>query len=621
MKLSPYQRLFAWFGSLATLGAVGFVVIWLYGLPWIGIEGVYSLERQRAVATLEILAEREHDNIEAWFENQRRELRLIARGQDLARAVERNDRVRMSRALAHLQDIGSGEFEELFLVDATGEKILASISPKPPKLPEVERQQLARSFLPGVQENVQLGENRSLPSIVMTQQVILQKPDGQVAGPLGAVLVARYHLLAPLKAENLRLIENTLGAAGALALFDATGRQIASSNPGFELMSAPDIARVVQAGTEDTHVLPGPLQGGTIAVFKLLHIGVSNGVTLAILSDTREVLAGTRQVFWRVAGLGCAIFLLAIWLVFFAGGQIARGEAEVRLLNATLEQRVLDRTEALAKANQQLSAAMTTLEVTRDDLVRSEKLAGLGSLVAGVAHELNTPLGNAVLVADSLQHAHDEIVREKEAGLTRKQFEAFLDEQASGLRLLATNLGRSAELVSRFKQLAMDQASEQRRRFEVRTIIEEVAMVMTPSLKRSPVTLQTDIEADLWMDSYPGPLEQVIVNFINNALLHAYAPGQSGTLRLQARRYQDDVWIDFSDDGRGMDATTRRRAFDPFFTTRLGQGGNGLGLHIVYTIVTRLLGGRIELRSEPGAGTRFSLYLPQVAPEGGVHLQ
>jgi signal transduction histidine kinase len=160
----------------------------------------------------------------------------------------------------------------------------------------------------------------------------------------------------------------------------------------------------------------------------------------------------------------------------------------------------------------------------------------------------------------------------------------------------------------------MDQTSEQRRQFDVDAMVDEVLMVMSPTLRRTRHKLSTEVALGIAMDSFPGPLEQVLVNFINNALLHAFVDEQAGHMQIQATLHGQEVKIVFSDNGCGMDEDTQKRAFDPFFTTRLGQGGNGLGLHLAYNIVTSLLGGRIELASALGKGTTFTLYLPQVAP-------
>ncbi len=286
-----------------------------------------------------------------------------------------------------------------------------------------------------------------------------------------------------------------------------------------------------------------------------------------------------------------------------------RAEAQLRDMNVTLEQRVAERTRELQEALQTLSRA-------QEELVRTEKLAALGSLVAGVAHELNTPLGNALIVASTLRDKSVQFERDTAAQtLRRSQLDDYVAMNVKAAELVMHNLTQAAELVSSFKQVAVDQTSAKRRVFDLHETLDEVLSTLKVLVKHRPVTLRVEIDAGLRMDSYPGPLGQVVTNLFSNALEHAFAPGTPGTLTLHARAGEAGrVVLDFADDGRGIDAADLPKIFDPFFTTRLGQGGSGLGLHIVHNIVTGVLGGRIAVDSRPGAGTRFTLDLPLVAP-------
>lgn len=284
-------------------------------------------------------------------------------------------------------------------------------------------------------------------------------------------------------------------------------------------------------------------------------------------------------------------------------------ESEIRQLNASLEQRVKQRTAELQATNEQLSQAM-------EQLVQNEKLVSLGNLVAGVAHELNTPLGNALVATTSLRDHVNQVQQAVADGQLRKSlFDTFLGQCAEGCQIIERNTQRAATLVASFKQVAVDQTSAQRRRFGLRKTIGEVVAALAPTLRKQQLSITLDIPEDLEMDSYPGPLDQVITNIVSNAALHAYEEAERGDLLISAARlHEHEIMLMLSDNGRGIPLERQGRVFDPFFTTRLGQGGTGLGLYIVYNIVTNLLGGHIQLVSAEGAGTCFILRLPCVAP-------
>ncbi len=285
-----------------------------------------------------------------------------------------------------------------------------------------------------------------------------------------------------------------------------------------------------------------------------------------------------------------------------------RTEAALRELNETLEERVAERTR-------ELSDALEGLRRAQGDLVRAEKLASLGALVAGVAHELNTPIGNAVMVASTLADHQREFEAGIAGGLRRSALETYLAGTREALQVLERNLQRAAELVGSFKQLAVDQSSYQRRRFALAEVVQEVLLALSPMLRRSPVQLRDQVPGALVLDSYPGPLGQVLVNLITNALVHAFEPGADGTITVSAEALSEArLCLRVADDGRGIPEAELGRIFDPFYTTRLGQGGSGLGLHIVYNLVSGLLGGRVEVRSRLGAGTEFVIELPLTAP-------
>jgi len=280
-----------------------------------------------------------------------------------------------------------------------------------------------------------------------------------------------------------------------------------------------------------------------------------------------------------------------------------RMEERMAALNTELEERVQLRTAELQRA--------------QGELIRAEKLAALGSLVAGIAHELNTPIGNSVTVASTLHDKTQEFATQVADGtLRRSALNTYLESARTASDLLLRSLYQARSLVASFKQVAVDQTSDQRRRFDLAEVVGEVLTTLSPTLRKTPFAIDIDIPPGILMDSYPGPLGQVINNFVNNALLHAFDGRYNGTIRIRAEATADEqVTIIVADDGNGIPEEHHRRIFDPFFTTKLGQGGSGLGLNIVYNIVTRVLGGHIDVESHIGAGTTFVLKMPLHAPD------
>lgn len=270
---------------------------------------------------------------------------------------------------------------------------------------------------------------------------------------------------------------------------------------------------------------------------------------------------------------------------------------------------------ALHERNRELAQALDQLRQTQAELIQSAKLASLGALVAGVAHELNTPVGNALMAVTTLAERQRDLDNAVASGLSRSALQSYLETAHEALDLLERNLTRTADLICGFKQVAVDQASEQRRSFGLHQLLHEIFLAMSPTLRQSPYQFLNQIESSIEMDSFPGPLGQVFMNLISNALQHAFAGRTHGQMLVRAQ-LQGNGWVSlrFADDGAGIAEQHLARVFDPFFTTRLGQGGSGLGLNISHNIVTGILGGRIEVRSRPGQGTEFLIELPLAAP-------
>ena len=293
-----------------------------------------------------------------------------------------------------------------------------------------------------------------------------------------------------------------------------------------------------------------------------------------------------------------------------------RMESELKMLNTDLELRVSDRTQALDQANRELLATMDTLKHTQDELINSEKLASLGSLVAGVAHELNTPLGNAMVSASTITHDIETMEqRLGEGNLTKSAFENFIRRVKEGTDLTLRSVERSVSLITSFKQVAVDQDSERRRTFDLAQTLHEVLDTLRPGLKLRPLQLEVDFCDAVAMDSFPGPLGQVVMNVVTNAVSHAFDGMQAGVIRVSAVRQSDSVVrVSIEDNGVGIPTEDLGQIFDPFFTTKLGRGGSGLGLSISHRITSKVLGGSITVHSVVGRGTRFDLVLPVKAP-------
>jgi ligand-binding sensor domain-containing protein/signal transduction histidine kinase len=259
------------------------------------------------------------------------------------------------------------------------------------------------------------------------------------------------------------------------------------------------------------------------------------------------------------------------------------------------------------------------LQDTQQQLVEREKLAALGSLVAGVAHELNTPIGNSLVIASTLEDKTAEIeMRSNQNAMRRSDLSSFIDAAREASTLLMRSLRNAAELVNSFKQVAVDQASAKRRDFNLHQASQEIVTTMKNQIRKAGHQIELEMPDDISMDSFPGPYGQVIINLINNALLHAFDGRSGGEIRLWAVRLGPErVRIVFQDNGKGIAIEHQARIFDPFFTTKLGQGGNGLGLSITYNIVTSLLDGTIRVDSVVDVGTRFTMDLPLKASLAG----
>ncbi|GMU44544.1 MAG: hypothetical protein IT479_14475 [Xanthomonadales bacterium] len=322
-----------------------------------------------------------------------------------------------------------------------------------------------------------------------------------------------------------------------------------------------------------------------------------------------RVLPAAWQTWWfRTLALLASVLLLA------AG--VRWQTLRMRRRAAQLERLVDRRTAELSQAKTRAEQALLQLQSAQDELVAREKMASLGQLVAGVAHEINTPVGVALTAASYLAERSEALRRALAAGqLHKSELSQFIEQAQEASSMIGHNLTRASELVRSFKQVSVDRSSDDRRRFDLGDNLRAIVHSLELTWKRRPVQLQLECEERIELDSYPGALGQVVTNLIQNALLHAFDGDRSGVMRLCAKfEGADRVRIVFEDDGHGIAPEQLARVFEPFYTTRRAQGGSGLGLHIVYNLVTVKLGGRIEAQGEPGSGMRFVLLLPLRAP-------
>lgn len=312
-------------------------------------------------------------------------------------------------------------------------------------------------------------------------------------------------------------------------------------------------------------------------------------------------------------GLGSLAGLLAAVIAVYVTRKTHLAEVQLREANINLEAKVEKRTHDLQASNEKLQHTIDTLSSTQKELIQAGKMASLGGLVAGISHEINTPIGISVTSASSLQ---DEVRRLRvefdEGSMKRSSLEQYMVHADEASDILLRNLKHAAELVNSFKQVAVDQTSDEIRSINFRTYVDEIVLSLHPNLKRTFIQVVNVCDDNITINTLPGAIYQIISNFIMNAIIHAYDPGQSGFIKISAHFRSNIVAFDFSDDGKGIAEKNISRVFDPFFTTRREQGGSGLGLNIVYNLVTNSLQGTIAVESKPGAGTTFKIRFPAV---------
>ena len=297
---------------------------------------------------------------------------------------------------------------------------------------------------------------------------------------------------------------------------------------------------------------------------------------------------------------------------------LEESDRNLRQLNEELELRVEKRTKSLEEANLSLAMTLKELEITKNELVTSEKLASLGALVAGISHELNTPIGNALTISTSVEDAFEKLASHlSDEKVKKSDIKSLVNAGLEMSALMTKCLNQSVNMIQSFKRISVDQSSHGRRTFSLTELINDVVATTTFGLPRlgKKIEIFNRTPFAICCDGYPGALSQVITNLIQNAVVHGFDDHNEGIILIDATVIDNSVTLTIKDNGIGMSAEVVRHAFDPFFTTKLGQGGSGLGLTICHRLMTTNLGGHIEVDSKPGMGTVFTLAFPIIAAD------
>ena len=378
-----------------------------------------------------------------------------------------------------------------------------------------------------------------------------------------------------------------------------------------------------------SELLEGTLTVMALALVSALAIFLSSdllanvGPVAVLFAPMLWLAARCRPVFAAAAAF--IVSLSIVWTTtfgigYFGNPALSLGErvlaAQVSILLVMIGSSLLAALFAEIREKRRIAEAALRASETQRLLIESERLAALGRLVAGVAHELNTPLGISLTIASTLAQRCSKFGHQTLSGpVRRSSLQEFADGSRDAADQLVSNLERAGELIQAFKQVAIDRSHAERRRFDLRVATEQIVASITPGLPKPRSALAIDMPSDVIMDSYAGAYGQVLTNLIFNSVTHGFADGRTGNMLIEASRVDaDQIEVNFSDDGRGIAEDVQRHVFDPFFTTRRVKGSTGLGLHIVHNLVTEQLGGRITLISAPGKGTSICMTFPLVAP-------
>jgi predicted ATPase/signal transduction histidine kinase/tRNA A-37 threonylcarbamoyl transferase component Bud32 len=386
-------------------------------------------------------------------------------------------------------------------------------------------------------------------------------------------------------AEQSQLLRTALtGMSDGLAAFDAEGRLRVWNTKAIEIFGVPPALQRVGVAYRD--VVEAVIASGKLRT-PLDDIDPMEGPRELEFQDDRVIQVRNRP--------------------------LPDGGAVHTYLDVTEDRK---RERELWDAHEQLRTAHAQLQATQQQLVQAEKMASMGRLVAGMAHEINTPIGTVITSASFLGDKVEEFtVITGTRPVKRIEFQNFLDSVRLSVSLIMANISRAADLVQSFKQVAVDQTHDSRRHFDLKGYFEEALSSLSLTWNRLGHEVRLECPGDLEVDTYPGALAHILTNFITNSIIHGYDEGERGHFEVIVRRITEDmVEMVYRDDGHGIPEQHQAKVFEPFFTTRRNAGSLGLGLHIVYNLVASRLGGTVELASGTGTGTRLTVRFPVRAP-------
>ena len=447
-------------------------------------------------------------------------------------------------------------------------------------------------------------EGRSQPRKHQDELDTLVSTLNQMRTRLRDELVARHHAVEQLQQER-DFSATLINSANMVICCMEPDLTIASINPAAILLTGYHQQELLQHNWLDLFVSPAQRD-------ELNNILAAEGS----LAD-KEVIMYDQQDHELVLQWTFVPFYDGLNLKYQIGfgydiTQLKKVEREIIQLNEQLEGKVVERTRSLSDANDQLGKAYDDLKQAQQTLVESEKMASLGSLVAGVAHEINTPIGISVTASSYLQERVADFKQHIEAKqLSRSYLNEFTINLDESMQLLQGNLRRASELIASFKQVAVDQSSEARYNFSLADNLHQVVVSLGHKLKKSQCEVDILCDPKLSIFSFPGSFTQIYSNLILNSINHGFDDwDKPKKITIKVEQQGEELFIDYSDNGRGIPPDILPRIFDPFVTSKRGHGGSGLGTHIIYNLVVQLLRGRINCISEPGKGAQFHIRLP-----------
>jgi len=395
---------------------------------------------------------------------------------------------------------------------------------------------------------------------------------------------AEFEMLSEAQHNSDGLVNTEIIAMDAIkGILDQSGAELINSNETLN-----DLAERIMFD-KDYHATKGRIMRPIDHFFEMLDVRTKEAVDLYAEKQNNLLIL-------------IAVFLVSMIVLLI--GIFTGTTRQLKQNEKHLEQLVLERTS-------ELQASLNNLKFAQTQLVESEKMASLGELVAGVAHEINTPIGIGVTLASHLQKAIDRLeTSHQSVGLTRSDFENFIDDVANMAKILLTNMTRAGDLIKSFKQIAIDQSIQEMRVFKLNEYISEILLSLNSKFKHTKYSIIVTCPETLAVNSYPSVIYQIITNLLMNSLIHGFSGMTEGCVTIDICRIEDRIRIIYKDTGQGMSPEIVDKIFDPFFTTNRGRGGSGLGLHIVYTLTTQVLSGTIECQSLLGEGTTFTIEFP-----------